>query len=386
MRAFLAGPDEATTHGAHDLPVRRRARSCAIARCCTRWRSATAPLLEKGRYPLAALFLDVPGAERGRQRPPAEAGGALRARAGGLRGRAPRGGRRRSRARPGCDGRGAPRGAHADAARQPPALPRAGVARAAGRARRRRGAAARAWSCDARRRRAALPLRGARRPSAARRGPACRRGAAPAGRGRARAAPFFAGLTYIGQLHRTYLVCESARRADPGRSARGARARRLRAAARGARAAAQMPRQRLLFPLPIEVDEAAAAVAEAGTRGAGRAGLRGRARAARARVLPARRPRAAQGRRPQAAAARRAGRAGRRDAARRRRSGAASITCWPRWPATASCARATCSGAREALALLAQLDDVDLRSHCPHGRPVLLRMPLGEIERRFGRA
>jgi DNA mismatch repair protein MutL len=43
-------------------------------------------------------------------------------------------------------------------------------------------------------------------------------------------------------------------------------------------------------------------------------------------------------------------------------------------------------GRPEALALLAQLDAVDLRSHCPHGRPVLLRMPLAEIERRFGRA
>jgi len=39
----------------------------------------------------------------------------------------------------------------------------------------------------------------------------------------------------------------------------------------------------------------------------------------------------------------------------------------------------------EVLALLAQLDGVDLRSHCPHGRPVLLRMPITEIERRFGR-
>jgi hypothetical protein len=28
---------------------------------------------------------------------------------------------------------------------------------------------------------------------------------------------------------------------------------------------------------------------------------------------------------------------------------------------------------------------VDLRSHCPHGRPVLLRMPLAEIEQRLGR-
>jgi DNA mismatch repair protein MutL len=38
------------------------------------------------------------------------------------------------------------------------------------------------------------------------------------------------------------------------------------------------------------------------------------------------------------------------------------------------------------LALLAQLDDVDLSSHCPHGRPVMLRLPISELERRFGRA
>jgi DNA mismatch repair protein MutL len=43
-------------------------------------------------------------------------------------------------------------------------------------------------------------------------------------------------------------------------------------------------------------------------------------------------------------------------------------------------------GREQAQALLGQLDAVDLRSHCPHGRPVLLRMALSEIERRFGRA
>ena len=36
-------------------------------------------------------------------------------------------------------------------------------------------------------------------------------------------------------------------------------------------------------------------------------------------------------------------------------------------------------------ALLASLDGVDHRSHCPHGRPVLLRLSLGELERRFTR-
>lgn len=35
--------------------------------------------------------------------------------------------------------------------------------------------------------------------------------------------------------------------------------------------------------------------------------------------------------------------------------------------------------------LLQQLDAVDWRSHCPHGRPVLVRMSLSDIERQFGR-
>ena len=80
--------------------------------------------------------------------------------------------------------------------------------------------------------------------------------------------------------------------------------------------------------------------------------------------------------------------------------------CWPSWPrghrstpptssesigclATIACHSVVRAGdvlgRAEALALLAQLDEVDLRSHCPHGRPVVLRLPLGEIERRFGR-
>jgi len=39
----------------------------------------------------------------------------------------------------------------------------------------------------------------------------------------------------------------------------------------------------------------------------------------------------------------------------------------------------------EARALLAGLDGVDFKAHCPHGRPVLLRISLAEIARRFGR-
>jgi DNA mismatch repair protein MutL len=39
----------------------------------------------------------------------------------------------------------------------------------------------------------------------------------------------------------------------------------------------------------------------------------------------------------------------------------------------------------EAEALLRAMDDADFSTHGPHGRPVLLRLPLGEIARRFGR-
>jgi DNA mismatch repair ATPase MutL len=31
------------------------------------------------------------------------------------------------------------------------------------------------------------------------------------------------------------------------------------------------------------------------------------------------------------------------------------------------------------------MDVVDYRAHCPHGRPVLLRIGVPEIARRFGR-
>jgi DNA mismatch repair protein MutL len=41
--------------------------------------------------------------------------------------------------------------------------------------------------------------------------------------------------------------------------------------------------------------------------------------------------------------------------------------------------------AHEVEALLRSMDEVDFRAHCPHGRPVLLRMSIDEIARRFGR-
>jgi DNA mismatch repair protein MutL len=40
----------------------------------------------------------------------------------------------------------------------------------------------------------------------------------------------------------------------------------------------------------------------------------------------------------------------------------------------------------QAEALLGALDASDFRSHCPHGRPVLVRLSIPELERRFGRS
>ena len=39
----------------------------------------------------------------------------------------------------------------------------------------------------------------------------------------------------------------------------------------------------------------------------------------------------------------------------------------------------------EVEALLRALDDVDFAGHCPHGRPLVMRMPFAELERRVGR-
>jgi DNA mismatch repair protein MutL len=39
----------------------------------------------------------------------------------------------------------------------------------------------------------------------------------------------------------------------------------------------------------------------------------------------------------------------------------------------------------EAVALLRALDSVDFSGHCPHGRPVLMRLPFAELERKVGR-
>jgi len=41
---------------------------------------------------------------------------------------------------------------------------------------------------------------------------------------------------------------------------------------------------------------------------------------------------------------------------------------------------------REIEALLNQMDAAEFKGHCPHGRPVLTRVPYREIRRRLGRS
>ena len=57
--------------------------------------------------------------------------------------------------------------------------------------------------------------------------------------------------------------------------------------------------------------------------------------------------------------------------------------------ATIACHCAVRAGDRlsthEVEALFHSMDQVDFRAHCPHGRPVLLRLSIDEIARRFGR-
>jgi DNA mismatch repair protein MutL len=211
---------------------------------------------------------------------------------------------------------------------------------------------------------------------------------------------FFSTLSYVGQLHRTYLVCEG-----PGEliliDQHAAHERVAFARLRAAHARSEIRRQRLLFPLPVEIDDVSAALAAdsrllealgfevdlgdlhdagaAATLGAG-ADPRVKTRSVLVRAVPEMLKDAD----PKPLL---------RDVLGQLADGTAATSASDRVDhalATMACHSVVRAGdvlgRQEVLALLAQLDDVDLRSHCPHGRPVLLRMSLPEIERRFGRS
>jgi len=354
VRAYLAGPEQAgaTTRSTYLYVGGRFVRDRSLLHALAQ---GYGPLLDKGYYPMAALFLDLPGADLDVNVHPQklevrfaraqEVYAAVRHVVGAAIARAPwlaaGEGQRPIRAftQPPADWRPQSRaavGPLALRAREPEMAyePRADAL-------------------------AALPT------------PA----AAPALAG----APFFAALSYIGQLHRTYLVCEGDgdlvlidQHAAHERIAYG----RLRAA-HGRR---ELRRQRLLFPTPVDLDEAAAAVAE-------RPGVLEALGFEVERIGPARIavhavPEILKDADPKPLLADVLG-----DLAEDQHPEMEAVDHVLATMACHSVVRAgDVLGRPEALALLGQLDDVDLRSHCPHGRPVMLRMPLAEIERRFGRA
>ncbi len=366
VRAFLAGPEEVSTTARSTFLfvggrfIRDRALLHALA-------LGYGPLLEKGRYPLAALFLELPGADLDVNVHPQklevrfaraqEVYAAVRHVVGAAIARAPwlRAGGATQTLR---------------AFTQPPttrATPNFKAWAGSG------APGAASFSGPAQ---SALPLR-------------ARDAEDPAeGRRSATGEPtpwdtprFFGALNYVGQIHRTYLVCEAADELiliDQHAAHERVAYARLRAA----HARRQIPRQRLLFPIPIEVGETAAAAVssellgtlgfEVAPHGPGVVMLRAMPEPLKdADPKPLLREVLA-------------------ELAEGTPLGSGDLERVDHLLATIACHSVVRAGdvlGRPAvLALLAQLDDVDLRSHCPHGRPVMLRLPIAELERRFGRA
>jgi len=396
VRAFLAAPEAAATTG--------RSTFLFVGRRFVRDRSLLhalalgyGELLEKGKYPLAALFLDVPGQELDVNVHPqklevrfaraAEVYAAVRhvvaaavARAPWLPG--PRGAVRVHTMPPEAGAQRTPRGqdqsaqlplSRATGYGEPLARFGAGLAADRGLG---RDVTSPSTSLDGD---ASAP---SDRPSPQ----------TPAGVPLAEAIPleppgtaaYFQTLSYIGQLDRTYLVCEARGElvlVDQHAAHERVAFERLRAA-HGRR---EIRRQRLLFPIPIELDDpvAVAAVDDAALGTLGFEVERTGDRTVTLRAVPE----VLKDADPKPLLAEVLGQlaAGETTAS----FSPAPTARFERILATMACHSVVRAGdvlsRPQAQALLLDLDRVDLRMHCPHGRPVLLRLALAEIERRFGR-
>lgn len=209
-----------------------------------------------------------------------------------------------------------------------------------------------------------------------------------------RAPGFFAGLEYIGQAHGTYLICEGDAElviVDQHAAHERITFERLRQSHRQR----EIARQRLLFPIPIELDEATIAGVRGGTALQVLADLGFEVEDFGPKTLLLRAvPDLLKKVDPKPLLTDVIAGLGADDTDDQAPDGhaAGGDIAQARFDhvfATMACHAALRAGdaigREQAVALLAQLDGVDLRSHCPHGRPVLLRMPIGEIEQRLGR-
>ncbi len=193
---------------------------------------------------------------------------------------------------------------------------------------------------------------------------------------------YFGSLRYVGQHARTYLLCEAPGGGlvivDQHASHERILFHRLREAWRARRIAVQP----LLLPQVVQVPAAAARALEGGIGELGRLGIEvepfgGEAFAVKG--LPA----ALAG--VEAAALL-------TDLAQQLEQveqGSAAEEAWHDLLATMACHSAVRASqdlsAEEVRALLDQLDAVDFKARCPHGRPVVFELSLAELERRVGR-
>lgn len=190
----------------------------------------------------------------------------------------------------------------------------------------------------------------------------------------------FGALRFVAQVRSMFLICEGSDGLyllDQHAAAERVTFYRLR---RGYDARA-VPRQTLLFPVIVAVSPSDVALVEEAQEAIGRMGLEVRA-AGEASVavhaVPALLPRAS----PEQLLRDLLGEVG--HAGERAFSGAID-----RAIATMACHGSLRAGdpvpPAEAQALLASLDEVDFAGHCPHGRPVVMRIAWGELEHRVGR-
>ncbi|MES1172370.1 MAG: DNA mismatch repair endonuclease MutL [Bacteroidota bacterium] len=416
VRAFLASPEEAaTTARSTFLFVGRRfVRDRSLLHALS---IGYGELLEKGRYPLAALFLDVPGPDLDVNVHPqklevrfaraAEVYAAVRHVVGAAVARAPwlppaRGSVRVHTLPPSYAAAAGARETAADG----PAGAQIGLPPA------RSGSSFRGWGSDGAIGLAGDGVRGARThavigpdaggapwssssPSRAADGDSG--GGAPSGEPSFFGDPlgplptaiagndFFSSLAYIGQLQKTYLVCEGGGELvliDQHAAHERIAFERLRAAHRRR----EIRRQRLLFPIPVNLGDAAIGLGADDVAALSALGFDVELADGVSGVLVRAVPEALKDADPKPLI---------RDVLGQLTEGAgaaegdASSSRIEHALATMACHSVVRAGdvlgRPQAEALLAQLDAVDLRSHCPHGRPVLLRLPLPEIERRFGR-
>jgi DNA mismatch repair protein MutL len=194
---------------------------------------------------------------------------------------------------------------------------------------------------------------------------------------------FFSSLDYVGQVRKTFLVCET-ESALVIVDQHAAHERILFEKLRQAHRQKAVPQQRLLFPIPIDLTDEVAAVTSQPSVPQALAELGFEIELFGLRTLLLRSvPELLKNADPKPLLLDvLAGWLG-------EESAHLTEASYDKLFATMACHAALRGGdpilPEQARTLLNQLDGVDLRSHCPHGRPVLLNFPWSEIESRLGR-